>query len=98
MTTSQTNDDQDVIECISVNGVIIDLSTVSHNLRTRFHTAARASGKGDKAREQMKQIGEAILAEQAPTLATKAFADARKRSRVSGPAAIAKLMGIPQSK
>jgi len=96
--SNNQNNDQDVVECISVNGVIIDLSTVSHNLRTRFHTAARAAGKGDKAREQLKQIGEQILQEQAPALATKAFADARKWSRVSGHAAVAKLMGLPLSK
>jgi hypothetical protein len=96
--SNNQNSDDGVVECVSVNGVIIDLSTVSHNLRTRFHSAARAAGKGDKARQQMKEIGEAILAEQTPALATKAFADARKRGRVSGRAALEKLMGLPQSK
>jgi hypothetical protein len=96
--SNNQNSDDGVVECISVNGVIIDLSTVSHNLRTRFHSAARAAGKGDKARQQLKEIGEQILQERAPALAAKAFSDARKRSRVSGPAAIAKLMGLPLSK
>ncbi len=97
MSNNQNSDDS-VVECVSVNGVIIDLSIVSHNLRTRFHSAARAAGKGNKARQQMKEIGEAILAEQTPALANRAFADARKRGRVSGHAAVAKLMGLPLSK
>lgn len=92
MTTN--NNDKDVLEFASIGGVLVDLSTVSHNLRSRFHAAARAAGKGDKARDELKRIGEAILAEQAPAIAEKAFRAAHKQSRVSGHDAIAKLMGV----
>ena len=95
--TSNNNDD-DVIECISINGVMIDLRDVSHSLRQQYHSASRAVGRSDRARDHLKAVGEKILAEQAPKLATKAFTGAHKRSRVNGAAAIARLMGIPQSK
>jgi hypothetical protein len=93
-----TNNNDDVLEFASIGGVLVDLSTVSHNLRSRFHAAARAAGKGDKARDELKRIGEVILAEQAPAIAEKAFRDAHKRSRVNGAAAIAKLLGFQPSK
>lgn len=92
MTTTSNNND--VIECISINGVMIDLRDVSHTLRQQYHSASRAVGRSDRARDHLKAVGERILAEQAPKLATKAFTAAHKRSRVSGPDAIAKLMGV----
>lgn len=92
------NDDNDVIECISINGTIIDLRDVSHTLRQQYHTASRAVGRSDRARDHLKAVGEKILAERAPAIAEKAFRAAHRRSRISGHAAIAKLMVIPQSK
>jgi hypothetical protein len=74
------NSDNDLIECVSIRGVIINLADVSHDLRRRFHSASRGVGRGDKARDELNRVGEAILAEQLPNLATKAFIDAHKRS------------------
>jgi hypothetical protein len=54
-----------------VNGVIIDLSDVSHELRRQYHTASRAVGRSDKARAELNAVGEKILAERMPHLAVK---------------------------
>jgi hypothetical protein len=89
-----SNNDDSVVECISVNGTIIDLRDVSHQLRQRYHAAARGVGRGDKARDELNRVGQAILNEQVPILATKAFTDAHKRSRVSGHAAMTRLMKL----
>ena len=45
MTTN--NNDDDVIECISINGVMIDLRDVSHSLRQQYHAASRKVGRSD---------------------------------------------------
>lgn len=65
------NTDNDLIECVSIRGVVINLADVSHALRRQYHTASRAVGRGDKARDELNRVGEAILAEQMPKLAIK---------------------------
>jgi hypothetical protein len=84
--------ESNLVECVSIRGVIINLSDVSHELRRRFHSASRGVGRGDKARDELNAVGEAILAEQMPNLATKAFNEAHKRSRVPGHSAMERLM------
>ena len=69
MTTN--NNDDDVIECISINGVMIDLRDVSHSLRQQYHAASRKVGRSDRARDHLKAVCERILAEQAPAIAEK---------------------------
>ena len=95
---TSTDSDTDVAEFVSVNGTLIDLRDLSPGLRQQYHQASRAVGRSDRARDHLKAVGEKILAEQAPKLAAKAFTAAHKRSRVNGAAAIARLMGLPQSK
>jgi hypothetical protein len=85
---SNPSNNDDVIECVSIRGVLVNLRDVSHNLRQQYHAAAKRVGRGDRARQELNSIGEAILAEQAPNLATKAFAAAHKRSGVSGDLAV----------
>jgi hypothetical protein len=81
--------DPDVIECISVNGIVIDLRDVSHSLRREYHMASCAVGRHDKARDQLRAVGERILAEQLPKLAIK------YAPKVSGDHAVmAKMMGL----
>jgi hypothetical protein len=84
-------DDRDLIECISIRGVIIDLRDVSHELRRAYHLATRSVGRLDKARDELKRVGEAILAEQLPRLAIK-HAPAVRGSR----AVATRLMELPQ--
>ena len=93
--SNNSNNDDGVVECISVGGIIIDLRDVSHPLRQKYHAAARAVGRGDKARDELNRVGQAILNEQAPALATKAFVAAHKRS---GHSAIDRLMKAGLSK
>jgi hypothetical protein len=88
------NNDDGVVECISINGTIIDLRDVSFPLRAKYHSAARAVGRGDKARDELNRVGQAILNEQVPILAAKAFSEAHKRGRVRGHAAIERLMKV----
>jgi len=88
MTMTSNNTDNDVVECVSINGTLIDLRDVSHDLRRQYHAASRKVGRHDRARDELRQVGEAILAEQAPNLATKAFAAAHKQSRVRGDHAV----------
>jgi hypothetical protein len=76
-----SNSDNDAIECISIRGVLVNLTDVSHQLRQKYHSVSRAVGRGDKARDELSRVCDAILNEQAPALATKAFADAHKRGR-----------------
>jgi hypothetical protein len=90
-----SNNDDGAIECLSIRGVLVDLRSVSHALRQKYHAVSRAVGRGDKAREQLQAVCEAILNEQAPALATKAFIDAHKRS---GHSAIDRLMKAGLSK
>jgi hypothetical protein len=85
----QNVNDPDVIECISVNGVIIDLRDVSHSLRREYHAASRRVGRHDKARDELQRVGERILAEQLPNLALKYASP-----RFSGKHAAGKLLGI----
>jgi hypothetical protein len=84
----QNVNDPDVIECISVNGIVIDLRDVSHDLRRQYHAASRCVGHHDKARAELQQVGEQILAEQLPRLAIK------YAPRVTGRDAMAKILGI----
>lgn len=91
---TSTDNDNDVAEFVSVHGVMIDLRDVSPSLRQQYHAASRKVGRSDRARDHLKAVGEKILAEQAPAIADKAFRAAHKRSRISGPNAIAKLMGV----
>ena len=86
--------DPDVIECISVNGIVIDLRDVSHDLRRQYHAASRRVGRHDKARDELQRVGERILESQLPDLATKAFKAAVTTTRVSGKQAVEKLLGI----
>jgi hypothetical protein len=86
--SNNQNGDDGLIECVSVGGVLIDLRDVSHNLRQQYHATAKRVGRGDRARQELQSIGEQILAEQAPNLATKAFATAHKQSRVRGDHAV----------
>jgi hypothetical protein len=65
------SNNDDVIECVSIRGVVINLADVSHDLRRQYHAASAAVGRSDKARGKLNDIGEAILAEQLPTLAIK---------------------------
>ena len=71
------NPNDDVIECISIKGVIINLSDVSHELRRQYHAASDAVGRSDKAKAKLNAVGEAILTEQLPTLAIKFAPSAR---------------------
>lgn len=66
-----SDEDQGVIECVSINGVIINLSDVSPGLQHEYHSASRAVGRHDKAKSQLAAVGEKILAEQMPHLAVK---------------------------
>jgi hypothetical protein len=89
----------DVIECISIGGILIDLRNVSPELRRAYHSASKRVGNHEAARAHLNAVGQAILAEQAPNLATKAFATAHKQSRVSGDHAVAsRLMKCASSK
>lgn len=84
---SNNNHDDGAIECVSIRGVIIDLRDVSPELRHRYHIATKAVGRLDKARDSLKQIGDAILAEQA----------IKHAPAVRGSHAVtAKLMGLPR--
>jgi hypothetical protein len=66
------NDDDDAIECVSIRGVIVDLRDVSPDLRRQYHLATKAIGRLDKARDQLKGLGDAILSEQAIKYAPRA--------------------------
>jgi hypothetical protein len=91
---ANTND-PDIIECVSIRGHLVDLRNVSPGLRAQYRAASRRVGKHEAARAQLNAIGEEILKEQMPNLATKAFAAAHKQSRVRGDHAVmAKLMGL----
>jgi hypothetical protein len=92
------NNSNDVTEVVIVRGVAVNLADVSPALRLQYHAASRAVGRHDRARDQLQAVGEKILAEQAPNIASKAFAAVHKRSRVNGRVALAKLMGLPPSK
>lgn len=88
---SNNTNDRDVRECISVNGVVIDLGDVSHNLRSQYHSVSRRLGMHAEAQDELKEIGERILAEVFPKMAMKAAV----RSKVSGDHAVAsRLMGF----
>lgn len=65
------NNNDDVIECVQIRGVTINLSDVSHELRRQYHSASAAVGRSDKAKAKLSAVGEAILAEQLPHLALK---------------------------
>jgi hypothetical protein len=71
------NPNDDVIECVSIRGVVINLSDVSHDLRRQYHAASAAVGRSDKAKARLNDVGEAILAEQMPHLAIKHATSAR---------------------
>ena len=87
---SNINDDG-AIECVSIKGVIIDLRDVSHDLRRQYYLATKAIGRLDRAKDELKRLGEAILAEQLPRLAIKHAPAVR-----GGHAVAAKLLGLPR--
>ena len=60
------------IECVSIRGVVVDLREISPDLRRQYHAATKSVGRYDRAREDLKTIGEAILAEQAIKYAPRA--------------------------
>ncbi|MFZ3353136.1 MAG: hypothetical protein WA268_19975 [Xanthobacteraceae bacterium] len=86
-----SNTNEDLIECISIRGCIIDLRDVSHELRRQYHLATKGVGRLDRARDELKRVGEAILAEQLPRLAIK-YAPAVRGSR----AVATRLMELPR--
>jgi hypothetical protein len=92
---TSNNSDNDAIECLSIRGILVNLTDVSHALRQKYHAVSRAVGRGDKARDELSRVCDAILNEQAPALATKAFIEAHKRS---GHSAIDRLMKAGLSK
>ena len=60
-----SNTDKDVVECVSIGGTIIDLGTISPELRRQYRQASLKLGRLDVAKAELKRIGEAILIEQA---------------------------------
>jgi hypothetical protein len=66
-----TDNTDDVIECVQIRGVTIDLADVSHELRRKYHAASAAAGRNAAAKAKLNEVGEAILAEQMPHLALK---------------------------
>jgi hypothetical protein len=83
--------DGDVRECVSVNGVLIDLEDVSHHLRSQYRSASRSVGMHAEARDELKDVGERMLAEVFPKMAMKA---AIRSGGISGHDAVARLMGF----
>lgn len=67
-----SNDNDSVIECVSIGGQIIELNTVSHDLQRQYRAACAAVGRGDKARAALNDVGARILAEKMPDIAIKA--------------------------
>ncbi len=55
----------DVVEMVSVGGKLVDLRTISPNLRREYHAASRRVARGEAARTELNAIGQAILGEQA---------------------------------
>jgi len=58
------SNDNNLMERISIRGVFINLADVSHDLQRKYRAASAAAARSDKARAQLNEIGEAILAEQ----------------------------------
>lgn len=85
-----SNNENDAIECVSIRGVIIDLRDVSPDLHRQYYMATAAIGRLNKASDDLKRIGEAILAEQLPRLAIKHAPAVRGSHAIA-----AKLMGLP---
>jgi hypothetical protein len=56
--------DDDVIECASIHGVLVDLRTVSPTLRDQWRAAQRRVGKAEQAKAELDRVGETILQEQ----------------------------------
>jgi hypothetical protein len=81
-TISKVRDD--VIECVSIGGTLIDLRTVSPALRARYHAVSRRVGHYEAAKADLKDVGKEIIAEQAVKVAP----------RKSGRDAVSKLMGF----
>ena len=79
-----SNNEDGIVECISVRGVVINLADVSHDLRRQYHAASSAVGRSDKARSKLNEVGEAILAEQMPNLAIKHATAARGLNAIIG--------------
>jgi hypothetical protein len=57
--------DDDVIECVSIHGTLVDLRNVSPILRDQWRAASRRVGKAEQAKSELQRVGQAILAEQA---------------------------------
>lgn len=72
-----SNNRDDVIECVQIRGVTIDLHDVSHELQRKYRAASAAAGRGVANKAKLNEIGEAILAEQLPKLAIKHAPSAR---------------------
>ena len=65
-----TNND-DVVKCVSIDGILINLNAVSHDLRRSYDLATAAAARGERARDRLSAVGKQILAEQLPALAIK---------------------------
>ena len=74
---------------LHVRGVIVDLRDVSPRIETRHIIKRPGIGRLDRSRDELKRVGEAILAEQLPRLAIK-YAPAVRGSR----AVAARMMGL----
>jgi hypothetical protein len=78
---SAGNPDDDVQACVIFRGVTIPLDQVSHDLRRQWHAVSRQADRHKSMQEQLKAIGEAMLAEYVPNAAMKY---AISETRVSG--------------
>jgi hypothetical protein len=60
-----TKADDDVIECVRVNGQLVDLRTVSPVLRAQYHAVSKRVARHEAAKAELNAIGQQILGEQA---------------------------------
>jgi hypothetical protein len=64
-----------VIECVSINGTLVDLRNVSPVLRAHYHAVSRRVARHESAKAELQGIGQQILAEQAIKAAPRAQGD-----------------------